>query len=59
MTAGMLRKERSEILHTSKEDLLMVSEMLDGIAEKAGVCIIGGKTSLDTAGTVLTQIESL
>ncbi|MEZ3435620.1 MAG: insulinase family protein [Lachnospiraceae bacterium] len=59
VTAGMLQKERCEILHTSKEDLLMVSEMLDEIAEHAGVCIIGGKTSLDTAGTVLTQTESL
>ena len=37
----------------------MVSQVLDDIAEKAGVCIIGGKASLDSAGTVLTQIESL
>lgn len=59
VTAGMLQRERSEILHTSKEDLLMVSEVLDEIAENAGVCIIGGKTSLDAAGTVLTQIENL
>ena len=59
VTAGILRKDRSEILHTSKEDLLMVSQVLDDIAEKAGVCIIGGKASLDSAGTVLTQIESL
>lgn len=59
VTVDMLRKERSEILHTSKEDLRIVSDILDDICSKAGVCIIGGKTSLDTAGTIFTQIESL
>lgn len=59
VTADVLRKDRSEILHTSKEELLTVSDVLDEICKKAGVCVIGGKTSLDAAGAVLTQIENL
>ncbi len=59
VTRDELLKIRSEILHTSKEDLVEAGNLLDQICEIAGVCIIGGKTSLDTAGSILAQIEDL
>lgn len=59
VTREMLLRERRQILHTSEEDLMEVADVLDKLCEKAGVCIIGGRTSLEAAGTVLTQIEDL
>ena len=59
MTGEMLLEERREILHTSKEDLMQVGDILDKLCEKAGVCIIGGRASLEGAGTSLMQIEDL
>ena len=59
VTGEMLLEERREILHTSKEDLMQVGDILDKLCEKAGVCIIGGRASLEGAGTSLMQIEDL
>ncbi len=59
VTGEMLLEERREILHTSKEDLMQVSDILDKLCKKAGVCIIGGRASLEGAGTDLIQIEDL
>lgn len=59
VTVKMRQKVRSEILHTTREELMWVSEVLDFICENAGVCVIGGKTSLDAVGTILTQVENL
>ena len=59
VTVKMRQKVRSEILHTTREELMWVSDVLDFICENAGVCVIGGKTSLDAVGTILTQVENL
>lgn len=59
MTAGMRQKVRSEILHTTREDLLWAGDVIEQICEKSGACIVGGKTALHAAAAVLTQTESL
>lgn len=59
MTEETRQKIREEILHTTVEDLLDVSKVLDRICENAGICVIGGKESLDAAEGILTQVESL
>ena len=38
---------------------MQVSDILDKLCKKAGVCIIGGRASLEGAGTDLIQIEDL
>ena len=38
---------------------MQVGDILDKLCEKAGVCIIGGRASLEGAGTSLMQIEDL
>ena len=59
VTKEMRLEERRQILCTSREDLMRAADVLDKLCEKAGVCIIGGRTSLEAAKTVLTQIEDL
>lgn len=58
VTPEMRQKVRSEILHTSKEELVRISYIFDCICSKAGVCIIGGKASTDMSGE-LSHIENL
>lgn len=48
ITSEMRRKERREILHTSKEELVEVGLMLDFICKNAGECIVGGKCQMDS-----------
>ena len=50
-------RERSEILCTTKEDLMRVIYVLNQVCEKGGVCVIGGKSSLDAVSTILEQQE--
>lgn len=57
VTWEMICRERSEILCTTKEDLTRVSYVLDQVCENGGVCVIGGKSSLDAASTILEQQE--
>ncbi len=59
VTREMLCIERREILYTSKEDLIVISDILDQICRKAGICLIGGRTSLEAAGNILTRTEEL
>ena len=59
VTIKMRQKERYEILHTTKEELIWISHILDNICQNAGVCVIGGKTTMDAAESILTQIVDL
>lgn len=59
VTREMVCRERREILRTSKEDLMRASDVLEQVCENGGVCVIGGKDSLNSAGTILTQQQEL
>lgn len=50
---------RGEILNTTREELRTFSEVLDQICAAAGVCVIGGKETLDACGGILDRIEAL
>ncbi|MCI9452381.1 MAG: hypothetical protein HFG83_00845 [Dorea sp.] len=59
VTWEMICRERSEILCTTKEDLMRVIYVLNQVCEKGGVCVIGGKSSLDAVSTILEQQQEL
>ena len=42
-------KERYEVLHTTKEDILRAADLIEKLVANAGVCIVGGKAQLDGA----------
>lgn len=54
-----LQQERDEILGTTAEKLTEFSHVLDEVCEKAGVCVIGGKNTLDACGEMLESVEAL
>ncbi len=54
---AMRCRTRSQILSTTREDILAVADMLDALMEKTGVCVIGGKEVLDACD--LDKVESL
>lgn len=59
ITDEMRQKMRSEILHTSKEELAWIADVLDSICKNAGVCVIAGKSILSASGKEFTRIENL
>lgn len=54
VTGQMRRRDRRQILCTTKEDLEAVSRILDEICEKGGSCIVGGQEILEVAGEALS-----
>lgn len=54
-----LQRVYTEILHTTKEQLREFSYVLDALAEKAPVCVVGGKRVLDACGEKLERREML
>ncbi len=59
ITAQMRQKMRSEILHTNREKLIWISELLDELCKGAGVCVIGGESVFDSEKHTFTEVESL
>ena len=50
---------RSQVLHTTAEDLCRVADQLDTVCRTAGVCVIGGADILDACGSELDKVENL
>ena len=50
---------RREILSVTREDLLDLCALLRRMAESSSVCVVGGKTALDSCGDTLTTRRSL
>lgn len=50
---------RSQVLHTTAEDLRQFSQVLDRLCADAAVCVIGGKQVLDECGDKLERRETL
>lgn len=53
------QKLRSEILHTTCDDLLSFSQVLDHLCDVSGVCVIGGKEQLEDCPEKLNRVEML
>ncbi len=51
-------RERHEILHTTREQLVDFSHTLDAVCKNSGICVIGGRDVLD-ACTELETVEPL
>ena len=51
-------RERHEILHTTREQLMDFSHTLDAVCKTSGVCVIGGRDVID-ACTELETVEPL
>ncbi|MBR1781294.1 MAG: insulinase family protein [Oscillospiraceae bacterium] len=58
-TAEKRQKKHSEMLHTSPDDLLRVADALDVLTAGAGICVIGGKETLDACGDALARVEAI
>ena len=54
-----LQRERDEILGTTAEKLEEFSRVLDEVCANSGICVIGGKNTLDACGDFLDVVESL
>ena len=53
------QRNRSEMLHTTREDLERFSREYDELLKRAGVCVVGGKAAIDACGEQLDTIEAL
>ncbi len=54
-----LQKVRSQVLHTSREDLREFADVLDALLPASRVCVVGGQPILDACGDKLQVIESV
>ncbi len=54
-----MQRERREILGTTGDRLMEFSRQLDEICAVSGVCVIGGKNTLDACGDKLDSVETL
>ncbi len=52
-------RERREILHTTREQLVAFSHTLDALCASSAVCVIGGKDVIDACGDALETVEPL
>ena len=52
-------RERHEILHTTREQLVEFSHTLDAVCQTSGICVIGGKDVLDACASQLDTVEPL
>lgn len=52
-------QEWNQVLHTTKEQLLALADLLDAACAQSKICVIGGQTSLDACGDQLSHIESV
>lgn len=59
LTDEALQRERDEILATTPEQLMAFSEILDEICARSGVCVVGGRNTLDACGDKLDAVEAL
>ena len=50
---------RSEMLHTTRDDLRAFAARLDSFAESAATCVVGGAQPLETCADVLDSVEPL
>ena len=55
-TTEARQKHRSELLGTTKDDLLKISEWLEAAIDNSGVCIVGGRDKLDACGDIIDSI---
>lgn len=53
------QRNRSEMLHTSREDLERFSRELDALLKDSGICVVGGKAAIDACGDKLDTVEAL
>ncbi len=53
------QRRRYEILHTVAADLNAFADILDVLAEKSQICVVGGQNVLDACGDKLRKIESV
>ena len=49
-------KMRTELVSTSKDDLLAMADLLDRAFENSGACVVGGKDKLDACGEKLDTV---
>lgn len=59
LTEDDLKKERSEVLGTTVEQLREFSGVLDRLAGKSNVCVIGGENIIEACGEKLAKVETL
>lgn len=59
ITDDDLQRERNEILGASPEKLEEFSRVLDEVCKNSGICVIGGKHTLDACGDLLDSVEAL
>lgn len=59
ITNDDLQRERDEILGTTSEQLEAFSRVLDEVCAKSGICVVGGKNTLDACGNALDCVEAL
>ncbi|MBQ6582448.1 MAG: hypothetical protein IJH77_01325 [Mogibacterium sp.] len=50
---------RSEVLHTTADDLRRSADWLEEVSKHAGICVIGGAEILDACGDQLDRVEVL
>lgn len=53
-----LGRVRAEILFTRRDDLLRFADVLEGLAKRPSVCIVGGKKPLEACGLERTESVS-
>ncbi len=59
ITNDDLQREREEILGTTAVQLEAFSHALDQVCADSGVCVVGGKMTLDVCGDKLESVEAL
>lgn len=59
LTPERRQQTRREILHTTKEDMIRISDILDYLCKHAGVCVIDGKNGMKKCENLLSDIEKL
>ena len=52
-------REWNQVLHTTKDDLRKLSDVIGKACDESVVCVIGGKTAMDACGSRLEHIESV
>ncbi len=58
-TQGDVHRLRSQVLHTTAEDMLAFADTLDKLTAAAHTCVVAGKPILDACGEKLDKVESV
>ena len=58
-TSADVQNIRREMLGTTREQLLGFAARLDGVSSNASVCVVGGKSQVESCGNSIDKVENI